>query len=195
MKIIVNNRVIDTDKEAVCLVLNDEEKQHIANMGDQTRYAIFPDSWNRIDPDYKLKFMKGHLLPDSDIRIYFDRQRKSACVRSDTDGICMHYPDGTKLGISVLQMIENYVLLFSEPKTNWIRLSNFVLRQQIRSGCRTYNPGVGKYNFSVMCIDYHWDTNPETDEEWRDHNALVDWINIHQAVHADIYFEIRELMQ
>ena len=42
MKVKINNQIFDSNMEPIMLILNDEEKELISNMGSQTRFCSFP---------------------------------------------------------------------------------------------------------------------------------------------------------
>lgn len=42
MKVKINNQIFDSDIQPIMLILNNEEKELISNMGSQTRFCSFP---------------------------------------------------------------------------------------------------------------------------------------------------------
>ena len=52
MKVKVGNSVYDGGKEPVMVILNDEEKKQMSNMGKSTKYCSYPHDEEWIKDDY-----------------------------------------------------------------------------------------------------------------------------------------------
>lgn len=46
MLVKINDKIYDSNEEPILLVLEDFEKDHIANMGDQKKYCSFPEDYD-----------------------------------------------------------------------------------------------------------------------------------------------------
>ena len=46
MQVKVNGIYYDSTNTPIMIILNDTEKEHIANMGEQTKYCSFPDDYD-----------------------------------------------------------------------------------------------------------------------------------------------------
>ena len=55
MKVKIGNKTYDSNDEPIMLILEEEDKNNISNMGEQTKYCSFPED---IDTDTIIKFMK-----------------------------------------------------------------------------------------------------------------------------------------
>ncbi|HUU40974.1 MAG TPA: hypothetical protein VMW42_08540 [Desulfatiglandales bacterium] len=60
MKVKVRDQVYDGEKEPVMVILSQGEKEQIANMGDPTKYCIYPgtDEWVKNDYEKIKAWMK-----------------------------------------------------------------------------------------------------------------------------------------
>lgn len=52
MKVKVGNRIYDGEKEPVMVILSEEEKKLIANMGSQKKFCVYPETEDLIKDDY-----------------------------------------------------------------------------------------------------------------------------------------------
>ena len=43
MKVKVGNKIYDSEKEPVMVILNERDKEHISNLGNNTKYCNYPD--------------------------------------------------------------------------------------------------------------------------------------------------------
>ena len=53
MKVKVGNKIYDGGKEPVMVILNEGEKEQIANMRDSKKYCVYPGEKRWIENDYK----------------------------------------------------------------------------------------------------------------------------------------------
>ena len=55
MKVKIRHKIFDSNEEPIMLILTPEEKELITNMGDQTRFCVYPENCDSKDI---LNFMK-----------------------------------------------------------------------------------------------------------------------------------------
>jgi len=46
MKVRIKNEIYDSNIEPILVILEDDEKELIANMGEQTKFCSFPDNYD-----------------------------------------------------------------------------------------------------------------------------------------------------
>ncbi len=51
----IKDKLFDSENEPIMIILNDQEKELISNMGTQTKFCVFPENYNTKDVE---KFMK-----------------------------------------------------------------------------------------------------------------------------------------
>lgn len=181
MKIQINNQVFDSNDVPICLILSDEEKQHLANLGDSTKYASFPDSCF-LSVDDKLRWMNGEFNPlEGYIEIYFDTAKSMVCVRSGCT--TLNYTNGTKLEVSLEYFVINCIKIHTELKDNPIKFSDICLRKSFVVGTVTFSPTsvLTACGITVANINYKH-SGTVSQEDWESLEQFRQWVKWFEVI-------------
>lgn len=176
MKVKIGNTVYDSDVTPVCLELSNEEKECISNMGTQTKFSSFPESyWD--SSAQCLAWMNFERDP-AKIYVYYDSNYGDVAVRSDIDGsTCLHYSTGAMQAVDAQYLYTKCHLVYEELRTNPILFSNFLLPAMIRYKDLCLTRCMVEDSGTISTFGRHFESVATLDEKGEeDFTYLVLWV-------------------